>query len=714
MKKFIIAACILAFFLVAGFYAVYYEGFYLDLNPDAEVSASFRTEGDRILHSEDGQWNDFEIRGVDLSASMPGEPATDFDADSSDYLRWLEEISELGANTVRVFTVMDSDFYDAFYRFNTESESPLYLLQGLQVSDRANYGSKDTYDSDFRELLIQNGQSAVDVIHGRKLIMTEGARSFSGTGIYRHDISQWVMGYLVGSEWDSGNIAYTDMSTLHPESYEGTYFVTEPDAGRFETMMAEVMDRITDYETTKYKEQRLISFVSDPGNDPFEYNTLYATRFFKYNQIDAENIRTTEALTSGYFAAYRLSQFNDEFMTYFTPEQKSRLGSILDNLNTEAVYNGYLDLLGRYHSIPVVAAGFGFSTARAPVYEGEEPLTEKEQGESIIEVCEDAEDAGWSGVFVSTWQDVWERRTWNTGYATLDSLFPVWQDVQADGQSYGLMQFSLQEEPVCLVDGRTDEWTENDIVIDDGYGTLSMQYDEKYLYFLAEVPDFDSETDVLYLPVDTTPESGSTYCENYDLNFSRECDFVIRVAKGDSRVVVQERYETLWAMHSYETDRKDAYEEELREKDSPVFRPIRLLVQREDPVPVSGSVGGWLPSPVYETGKLREGNADPDSPDYDSLADFHYTQSGVEVRIPWEMLNFGDPAERKIHDDYYDNHGIEYIQIEEIYVGMLAGDENRRIGMEPFFLQGWQKKSNYSERLKDSYYILQDYWTKKQ
>ena len=352
MKKFIIAACILAFFLVAGFYAVYYEGFYLDLNPDAEVSASFRTEGDRILHSEDGQWNDFEIRGVDLSASMPGEPATDFDADSSDYLRWLEEISELGANTVRVFTVMDSDFYDAFYRFNTESESPLYLLQGLQVSDRANYGSKDTYDSDFRELLIQNGQSAVDVIHGRKLIMTEGARSFSGTGIYRHDISQWVMGYLVGSEWDSGNIAYTDMSTLHPESYEGTYFVTEPDAGRFETMMAEVMDRITDYETTKYKEQRLISFVSDPGNDPFEYNTLYATRFFKYNQIDAENIRTTEALTSGYFAAYRLSQFNDEFMTYFTPEQKSRLGSILDNLNTEAVYNGYLDLLGRYHSDP--------------------------------------------------------------------------------------------------------------------------------------------------------------------------------------------------------------------------------------------------------------------------------------------------------------------------------------------------------------------------
>ncbi len=711
MKKFIIAACVLVLLLLAGLYAVYYKGFYLNWNPDAPVTVSFRTNDDGLLCLEDGEWKSFEVRGVDLSASLPGEAATDFAADREDYLRWLEKISELGANTVRVYTIMDSDFYEAFYQFNTEKESPLYLLQGLQVSDRANYGSEDAYDEDFRELLIQSGQTAVDVIHGRRLITSEGAGNLSGTGIYRRDISRWVMGYLVGNEWDSGNIAYTDNSTLHPGSYQGTYFTTEPDAGRFEAMLAEVMDRITEYETTKYKTQRLISFINDPSNDPFEYNTLYATRFFKYNQIDAENIKPTEALSSGYFAAYRLNRFNDDFTDYFTPEQKQELGSILEDLDTSAVYSGYLDLLARYHSIPVVAAGFGFSTARTPVYEGEEPLTEQEQGESIVEVCRDAADAGWSGVFVSTWQDVWERRTWNTGYATLDSLLPVWQDVQSDGQSYGLLQFTLQENPVCLVDGRTDDWTEEDEILSGDDRTVSMKYDEKYLYFLAEMSGFDPEADTLYLPVDTTPQSGSTYCENYDLTFSRACDFVICIAGEESRVVVQERYETLWAVHAYETDRADPYET-IREKDSPVFRPIRLLVQREDPVPASASVGGWIASPVYETGRLREGNADPESSSYDSLADFHYTENGVEIRIPWELLNFGDPAERMIHDDYYENHGIEYMQIEELYVGLSGGSSDHRTEMKPFSLEGWDESDSYSERLKESYYILQEYWKK--
>ena len=537
MRRFIIIVCILVALGGGLLYAVYYEGFYLDLHPGAPVSADFRTLGGEIQHLADGRWETLEIRGVDVSSSLPGEPAMDFAAGSEDYLRWFESIAALGANTVRVYTIMDSDFYEAFYQFNTESGSTLYLLQGLQVSDAANYGAADAYDSEFRELLIQNGQAAVDVIHGRRHIALGDT---SGTGIYRWDVSPWVLGYLVGSEWDSGNIAYTNNSTLHPLSYEGTYFATVPEANRFEVLMAEIMDRITQYESDKYKTQRLIAFVNDPNNDPFAYEDLYATRFFKYNQVDAEHIVPTQALCSGYFAAYRLSQFSEDFLDYFSQEQRAELGSTLAGLDTTAIYNGYLELLGRYHTIPVVAAGFGFSTARAPVYEDEAPLTEQEQGQRIVEVCREASDAGWAGVFVSTWQDVWERRTWNTTYATLDSLMPVWQDVQSDGQGYGLLQFSWQEEPACVVDGAPSEWTEEDVVLSGPRGSLSMRYDEKYLYFFAEQEGFDPASDTLYIPIDTTPESGSTYCENYDLSFERACDFVICIdGGGTSRVVVQ-------------------------------------------------------------------------------------------------------------------------------------------------------------------------------
>lgn len=707
MKKFIIAVCILVAFAGIAYYAVNYLGFYFDLNPGKPADVKFRTSGTDIQMLLDGGWETFEIRGIDISSSLPGEHAMDFAPDKEDYLRWLEEIYDTGANAVRVYTIMDSDFYDALYEFNSGSGSVLYLLQGIQVSDRANYGSEDAYDNDFRELLIQNGQTAVDAVHGHKIIT---AGNMTGTGSYDKDISEWVIGYLVGSEWDSGNIAYTNESTLYPETYEGTYFSTSEGSNRFEALMAEIMDRIVKYESDKYKEQRLIAFINDPGNDPFEYNTLYAMRFFKYNQVDAENIKPTEKLRSGYFAAYRLTQFNSEFTEYFTDEQKAELEDILPAIDKNAMYNGYLDLLSRYHTMPVVAAGYGFSSARSPVYEGEEPLTEYEQGEHIVKVAADAKEAGWSGVFVSSWQDTWERRTWNTGYATVDSLFPVWQDVQTDGQCYGLMQFSLSDEAVCLVDGKTDEWTSEDIVYSGGDGTISAKYDEKYIYLLAEMKDFDPSADTIYIPIDTTPESGSTYCKNYGLSFERGCDFVICIGADESRVLVQERYETLWAMHSYETDREDAYEE-LRDKDSPVFRAVELLVQREDPVSASAEAGGWEAWPTYETGVLKEGNSDPEASDFDSLADYHYTESGVEIRIPWEMLNFGDPAECLIHGDYYDNHGVEYIHIDEMYIGLSDGSGDGRIGLGALELKGWDNAHKYYERLKESYFILQDYWT---
>ena len=707
MKRFIIMVC--AVLLLAGgtWYASLYFGLYIDLNPDTPVTVLFRTQGTEIQRQAGaGAWESMRIRGVDVSSNLPGDPPMDFAPEEEDYLRWFEQIGAMGANTIRTYTLMDDDFYSAFYTYNMTHDDPLYLLQGLQVSDAANYGAEDVYDSDFFGLLLKNGRAVVDVIHGNRIVSPGDT---SGTGFYRWDVSEWVVGYLVGSEWDSGNIAYTNNSTTYPSSYAGTYFTTGPDASRFEAAIAQVMDQITGYETAKYKTQRLIGFVNDANNDPFEYSYLYSTRFFKYNQIDAENILPTQELQSGYYAAYRLSYINPEFVQYLSDQQKAELSGILDALDTSDIYHGYLNLLGQYHTMPVIAAGYGFSTSRAALYEGQDPLTEQQQGESLIRVWQDATKAGWAGVFISTWQDVWNRRTWNTGYATLDSVMPVWQDAQSDGQGYGLMEFYLGEQTrSCYVDGDTSEWTQADIVLENEQGSLSMQYDEKYLYFYVQADAFDPGQDILYIPIDTLSSLGSTYCENYGVSFDRACDFVICIdGRDNSRVLVQERYEILWAMHAYELGRADAYDE-VRSASSPVFRPINLMVQRQDPVPI----GEWYPAVTYETGKLWYGNANPAAADFDSLADFMFTEKGVEIRIPWQMLNFGDPAERKIHDDYYENFGVEYTQIDEMYVGFsTAAAAGTRIRTALFSLEGWGTDVTYHERLKESYYMLQNLWT---
>lgn len=104
------------------------------------------------------------------------------------------------------------------------------------------------------------------------------------------------------------------------------------------------------------------------------------------------------------------------------------------------------------------------------------------------------------------------------------------------------------------------------------------------------------------------------------------------------------------------------------------------------------------------------GNANPDSKQFHSLADFCAGDGFVEIRIPWGLLNFADPSQMKIHDDYYQHYGVEYLRIRSMKVG--AGDGSHVIQMADVALQPLGKKPSYHERLKESYYILQAEWTK--
>jgi hypothetical protein len=106
------------------------------------------------------------------------------------------------------------------------------------------------------------------------------------------------------------------------------------------------------------------------------------------------------------------------------------------------------------------------------------------------------------------------------------------------------------------------------------------------------------------------------------------------------------------------------------------------------------------------------GNANPDSPDFNSLADFICSGGDIEVKLPWQILNFADPSRMEIHDDYYDgNYGVAYQTIDALYVGVGTERTEGRIRLAPLPLEGWGNEVTSHERLKRSYYILQDLWT---
>ena len=749
MKKFILTACALVVLLFAGYYAYYHMGLYVSLGSDEPVETFMKTDEDTIYMEREGRYEPFEIRGVNLGAGIPGEWATDYAIDEETYLRWFNWIQELGANTIRVYTILQDDFYNAFYAYNNQREAegkePLWLLHGVWINDYIQNSHRDAFDDDFLQTFLDDSKLLVDILHGkRSLSLGRGL----GSGSYRKDVSPWVIGYILGVEWEDVTVAYTNES--HPErsQYAGTYMETTGEATPFEAMLAQVGDNIIEYETERYRQQRLVAFSNWPTTDPFLYPADITEKFMKCAQVDVDHIRPTEAFLSGYFASYHVYPYYPDYlhrvldtlelqdpqkrdMSSYYPESKTGVpyaammtGNEREdfydeegNLNT---YYAYLKILNKYHNIPVVISEYGVSTGRGMAqrdyYTGRNQgrMTEREQGRALINCYKDIRNAGSAGSCVFTWQDEWFKRTWNTMHAVDMDKTPYWSDYQTNEQYFGLLAFDPGEEKsICYVDGDVSDWSPEDVALETEQGSLSMKYDEKFLYFYVQGEDFQPGEDAVYIPIDTTPKTGSRYCEDYDVSFEQPCDFLIYIHDlDDSRVVVQERYEVLRAVYSNETEGFDAYINPV-EPDTPVFKRINMVLQlqAEGRTPEEKENNIFFYE-AYETGALRRGNANPESEDFDSLADYMFTENGLELRIPWQLLNFANPSEMMIHDDYYEHYGIEYLHIDEMYAGMALGERQAEdtIPMAEFPLKGWGKKVTYHERLKESYYILQDYW----
>ena len=168
----------------------------------------------------------------------------------------------MGANTLRIYTVQNDTFYNAFYEYNKDNPDPLYLIHGVWVNDYVQNSRLDAYSKEFYDTFLSNSKTMVDVIHGNKKINI-GRMASAGHGSYKKDISKWVIGYILGVEWEDLTVAYTDdlyKDDADKNSYRGKYMYTSEEATPFETMLAMVGDKVIEYESKRYNEQRLVAF----------------------------------------------------------------------------------------------------------------------------------------------------------------------------------------------------------------------------------------------------------------------------------------------------------------------------------------------------------------------------------------------------------------------------------------------------------------------
>lgn len=711
MKKYLCVVCSILLLLICFQYLYFFNGDYF--LPKKEIQNNTSMSKDNLLYIDRGDgFEPFQIKGVNIGLGKPGHFATDLSITREEYLRWFQQIQELGANVIRNYTISHPTFYEAFYEYNVDNPNPLYLIHGVWVDDYLINSRLSALDEEFSQPFLDECKNMIDVVHGR----FKSARSQSILpDSYRKDISKWVYGYILGIEWESDIVSFTNKCKPQQEQYSGKYLYTE-NASNFEIFLAKTGDEVIRYECEKYGKQSAVAFSNWPSTCPLEFKEEIKLANKKFGKIDVENIKPTSEFQSALFASYHIYPYYPEYVKY--------------EGEYENTYYEYLRRLNEHHQIPVVISEFGVPSSRgiASYEENRElardqgHLNETQQGEAIVSLYQDMINAGGAGGIVFIWQDEWFKRTWNT-IPTVDLEKNIyWRDLQTNEQHFGLLCFEPGEnEKVCYIDGDTSEWGEEDLFFEDGKFRLSLKRDIESLYLLVEANDLNFESDVIYIPFDVTPKTGSKSAKNFNISFSDPCDFVLRIdGKDNSRIFVQERYNTLTALYGNQLVRMYNPFEHVPEKDSPKFDTIHMLLHEldyyHDGVKIdfdryefNNEKHYYTLGQTMETGNLYYGNGNPNSKDFDSLTDFSSKGNFIEIRIPWQILNFADLADMRIHDDYYEKYGVEFIRIDEIGIGI--GDGESEIKIQEFPMEKFGKNVKYHERLKQSYYILQSFWT---
>ncbi|TWT06332.1 hypothetical protein FQV26_00515 [Planococcus sp. CPCC 101016] len=663
-----------------------------------------RVNGQAFEVYQDGKWQPFTIKGVNMGMAKPGTFPGEAAITREEYERWFQQIDEMNANAIRVYTLHPPAFYEAFAAHNATAKEPLYLYHGVWIDEEPLIETLDAFTPEITGSFQAEIETIVDVIHGDAVVDQKPGHSH---GTYEADISPYVIGWMIGIEWNPETVYQMGIDYPKLGDYKGTYVYTE-EANPMEHWLAQQLDHLAAYEMKEHESMRPLSFTNWVTTDNLEH-PAEPSYLEDLATVDPNHIKTKGiADTVGTFASYHVYPYYPDFLNL-----EERYTEYVDHRGEFNNYAGYLHDLQESHDMPILIAEFGVPASRGMTHENpfgwnQGFISEQQQGEIVSHLYEDIIEEGMLGGMVFTWQDEWFKRTWNTmDYDNPDER-PFWSNAQTNEQQFGLLSFDRHK---VKVDGE-DDWTDGDTLYEKKDGalkTLTMDSDERYVYVKVQFDSTDanwwSEQDFnLYFSV--REDSGIAVDALKKEEFL--ADFHLKVEGLEkARLLVAGDYDSFY--YDYHNVLKMIPAEEKIES---TFHPIRLALNKEFVRPDNGEVH---PFDAYETGILRFGIANPEHEDYDSLNDYYYDkETGImEIRIPWMLLNAKDPAKREFLGDLQ-KEGIEASKtIEGLGVTASLTDPNGK-AVETFDAAqaaqySWETWGlpKSEERLKESYYTLQ-------
>lgn len=674
------------------------------------ISCRFKAEGDYFYIYESGDWKQMFMRGVNIGATEPGLFPGDLTISYDTYYRWFGYISEMNCNCIRIYTLMPPQFYQALGDFNKKAKNKLYLYQGIWVNEEDIERLSDTYAENEKILndFTTDAVNLVNVIHGKAKIAETAGEAY---GTYNTDVSPWLVGWIIGIEWDPNFVINTNNQHPDKKDYDGKYLYTQT-ASPFEAFLCRVGDALIKHEAETYKFQVPLAFSNWITTDPLTHPNEPHFDEDK-TTVNTENVKSRN-FGPGMFASYHIYPYYPDSLNY----QEDYL-EYTDDSGKVNTYEAYLEDLKLAHTMPIIVAEFGIPTSRGMGHESvmgynQGMVDETAQGAMLIDMLGSIENVKYAGGIVFTWQDEWFKRTWNNVMFDIADRRPYWSNIQTTEQCFGLLAFDPGKESMAAyVDGDVSEWKNTQPTVTTGQGKLYIKSDERYLYIMLDAGNYDFEKDTLLIPINTIADQGNLKAAQYNAEFDTAADFLIYINGKDNSHIYVDRYYDAFNYYFLESKKLSDIkaEENAGVKNSGMFDIMRLCYGYNLTVKGTNQV---VPDKAYETGKLRYGNGNPKAQEYKSLSDFYFKNGKLEIRIPWQLLNVMDPSGKQQISDFRKTQVISPQAYQSFDFGFAyrTGAESLKITLGGSYeYNGWNTPT-WHERLKPAYYELQNYFKK--
>lgn len=696
----------------------------VELTKEEGVTLNSQTTAKTIQILKNGKWEDVLIKGVNMGIAKPGYFPGEAAITKAEYLRWFKEIGAMNANTIRVYTLHPPEFYEAFYEYNQIAEKPLYLLHGAWVNEEKLVSSQNAFSDETTDDFKQELKKVVDVIHGNAVIPEVPGHA---SGTYSKDISKYVLGYIIGIEWDPEAVLHTNENNPMQTSYNGTYFKTN-NAAPFESWLAQMLDYTTIYEANEYKWQHTVSFTNWVTTDLLEHPAEPLANEDLVS-VNPNHITKTAQFKAGLFASYHIYPYYPDSLNL---EEKYIQYKDVEGKNNN--YAGYLNELISAHHLPVLVAEFGVPSSRGLTHRNvhgmdQGNLSETEQGKINKRLFQSIVSEGFAGGIVFSWQDEWFKRTWNTMDYDDPNRRPYWANLQTNEQRFGLISFDPGKQGQNMtVDGEIGDWLTNVVkpLYENDKSLIQKVYvhsDEQAVYFRLDYQDkINWKKESVHLLLDTIGNQGQTKLslkDGAELQTNFGVDFIVNLGgEGKSNVLVDSYYDPFYYQYGYKLHMIPELEQ-VNQKDNGHFNPIRLALNKKLDLPEQGINVKFQD---YETGQLLFGDGNPGSKDFQSLTDVAVNNNGniLEFRIPWQLLNVKDPSQRLVMSDLWKN-GIEGTEkTDGIHLALAIVKDKGNLETYPMMtsdhilaenataLYQWKEweQPSFHERLKPSYYMM--------